>query len=388
MAAMPKLTAAPLADPNAPVPPPSRSAVPSAPRGAPAQPRVGLVGVGAGAKALNPNAPRVSAPAPGAIAPPAPPVAVPAVIAPPPPAPAAVIPPRPPAVIAPPAPPAVRPPGGATPPAGVVAPPAPPAVRSAPPSVNMARPPAAGAPPIPGAAPAFPGRPAPAGAASVIAPPPPPAETAAPAAPAVPLRKSPVPETGAVETIDATQAAALKLIADGLDTQDYFQVLQLAQTANPGDIKKAFYRESRIYHPDRFFHLPPGDIKTSLNDIYKRITEAYHALRDDSKRKKYVSDIQGPDRANKLRYTEASESELKAEAKKAVEEEYGTNPKSRGFYKSALKDLEAQNWGAAERNLKSALTFEPSNAKFKEKLAEVQKKLEAQRKAGPSYMIK
>jgi DnaJ-class molecular chaperone len=178
-------------------------------------------------------------------------------------------------------------------------------------------------------------------------------------------------------------------MAFALEFEDYFQMLQVAQAATGPDIKRAFYRESRVYHPDRFYHLADGPAKEHINTIYKRVTEAYYVLRDDQKRKKYLSDISGPDRAAKLRFTEASETEQKIEAKKATEEEFGSNPRSRQFFKSALADLASQNFQSAERNLKMGLTYDPANQKFKDRLVEVQKKLDDQRRlSGDSFKIK
>lgn len=178
-------------------------------------------------------------------------------------------------------------------------------------------------------------------------------------------------------------------MAQQLNTLDYFQTLGLAQTASPGDIKKAFYRESRTYHPDRFFHLAESQEKSDIGSVYRRVTEAYYVLRDDAKRKKYLSDLAGADRNAKLRYTDATESELKAEARKTVEEEFGTNPKARPFFKTALAELEKGNLPAAQTALKMGLTYEPGNARFKEKLVEVQKKIEdARRGQAPSFLIK
>lgn len=206
---------------------------------------------------------------------------------------------------------------------------------------------------------------------------------------AIATRASPLPATGAVEQVTPQQAQQLAIIADGLDGQDYFQLLQVPQSAVAGEIKRSFYRDSRIYHPDRIFHLTDTKVKEDIGAIYRRITEAYYVLRDDAKRKKYLVDINGPERAAKLRYSEASEAELKAEAKKVVEEEFGTTPKGRQLYKTALQEIEGQQWAAAERNLKSALMYESSNVKFKEKLAQVQVKLEDQRKlSGDSFKIK
>ena len=136
------------------------------------------------------------------------------------------------------------------------------------------------------------------------------------AAPFTPTRPSPLPHTGAVETITPQMAQQLAFIADALDGQDYFEVLQLPQSAGAAEIKRAFYRDSRVYHPDRVFHLQDEKVKNDIGTIYKRITEAYFVLRDDAKRKKYLADITGAERAARLRYTEATDSELKAEAKK------------------------------------------------------------------------
>jgi DnaJ-class molecular chaperone len=224
-------------------------------------------------------------------------------------------------------------------------------------------------------------------------PPAPPARPAGPppvAAAAAPApRPSPLPTSGAVETITEQQAAALRKLAQGLNTVDYFETLGLSQAATPGEIKKAFYRESRTYHPDRFFHLAESQEKTDISSIYKRVTEAYYVLRDDTKRKKYLADLAGTERSNKLRYTDATESELKAEARKTVEEEFGTNPKARPFFKTALAEFEKGNLPAAQSALKMGLTYEPGNVRFKEKLAEVQKKIEdARRGQAPSFMIK
>ncbi len=192
-----------------------------------------------------------------------------------------------------------------------------------------------------------------------------------------------------METINPQQAAALRKLAQGLTSIDYFQALGLTQSANSGDIKKAFYRESRTYHPDRFFHLVDTQEKTDISSIYKRVTEAYYVLRDDTKRKKYLADLASTERGAKLRYTDATESELKAETRKTAEEEFGTNPKARPFFKTALAEFEKGNLPAAQTALKMGLTYEPGNARFKTMMADVVKKIEeARRGQAPSFLIK
>lgn len=210
-----------------------------------------------------------------------------------------------------------------------------------------------------------------------------------PPAAASPTPPPPPAAAGGRGTLDPQQIAELEARCAKLDQLDYFEVLQLSREAAPGDIKKAFYRESRAYHPDRFYQLDSKTLKDQINELYKRVTEAYYVLRDDTKRKKYLADISGPERAQKLRFTEASEAETKAAAKKEQEEQIGTHPKGRQFYQLGAADLEAGRWSSAERNLKMAMTYEPANARYKEKLAEAQKKLNEESKAkGESFKIK
>ncbi|MHB8417988.1 MAG: J domain-containing protein [Myxococcales bacterium] len=164
-------------------------------------------------------------------------------------------------------------------------------------------------------------------------------------------------------------------LAQVLDTLDYFQILKLPQEATPADIKQAFYRESRAYHPDRYHALPPCPVKEHAGRIYKRVTEAYVTLRDDRKRAKYLQDINGPERERRLRFSEEAEKEAKAEKKKQLEEQLGQTPKGRQLYQQAVKDLEAGKPEAAVRNLKLALGFEPQNERFKEQLRLAEKKI-------------
>ena len=158
-----------------------------------------------------------------------------------------------------------------------------------------------------------------------------------------------------------------------LESLDYYEVLRIPTSAGPAEIKAAYYRESRRYHPDRYAAVESAELRESIGRIYRRVNEAYTVLRDDVRRRKYLADVSGPERAQKLRFTEAEESEVKQEQKQKMEEQFGLTPNGRKFYAAALKEAEGKRWEAAERALKSALMYEPQNAKFKELLAQVEK---------------
>ena len=62
---------------------------------------------------------------------------------------------------------------------------------------------------------------------------------------------------------------------------DYYKVLGVDKKASAEDIKKAYRKLARQYHPDR----NPGDAKAE--ERFKEISEAYDVLSDPDKRKKY-----------------------------------------------------------------------------------------------------
>ena len=137
-------------------------------------------------------------------------------------------------------------------------------------------------------------------------------------------------------------------------------MLKIASGAIPAEIRAAYHRESRVYHPDRYAAVDDEPFRDRVGRIYRRINEAYTVLRDDARRKKYAGDLAGPDRARKLRFSEDDEAAVKEAQKKRAVEQLGQTPNGRKFYLAALADAQAGRWEGAERNLKMALAYEPA----------------------------
>ena len=188
--------------------------------------------------------------------------------------------------------------------------------------------------------------------------------------------------------MDPAFLVEVEALAAALDQLDYFGVLKLPQGASPADVKAAYYRESRAFHPDRFAAVPDPRVRELVGRIYRRVNEAYTVLRDDRRRARYLADVSGPERAQKLRFTEVEEAQVKEEQKKKIEEQLGQTPNGRKFYATALLEIQAKRWDAALRALKSALMYEPANARFKEQVALVERELEKTRSKGDPFRIK
>jgi DnaJ-class molecular chaperone len=189
----------------------------------------------------------------------------------------------------------------------------------------------------------------------------------------------------------SSQAKANQLdsLVEALDRLDYFEILQLPKNASRSEIKKAFHQGSRAYHPDRYYQLTDEALKAKVGRLYKRMTEAYYVLRDDAKRQKYLADVESEERSKRLRFSEVAEAETKQAVKKQNEEQIGVTPKGRQFFTTAMAEMDAQRWSAAERSLKMALTYEPTNPRYKEKLMEAQQRIYQETKQrGETFKIK
>ena len=95
----------------------------------------------------------------------------------------------------------------------------------------------------------------------------------------------------------AAPSAARQMIQkafDGLDGQNHYRILGVTEGSTTAEIKKAYFKLAKLYHPDR--HLDPEmqDVKGMLETLFSKLTEAYNTLSSRAARDEYdLSRIKG-----------------------------------------------------------------------------------------------
>lgn len=73
----------------------------------------------------------------------------------------------------------------------------------------------------------------------------------------------------------------MRMVGESMEFKDYYKILGVDRNADEKEIKRAYRRLARKYHPD----LNPGDREAEKK--FKEINEAYEVLSDPEKRKRY-----------------------------------------------------------------------------------------------------
>jgi curved DNA-binding protein CbpA len=76
-----------------------------------------------------------------------------------------------------------------------------------------------------------------------------------------------------------------------LDQMTFYDIFGVDDDAKKRDIKKAYFRMSKRYHPDKHFRKDLADIGPMLETVFKEITKAYRTLSSKSKREDYDSEL-------------------------------------------------------------------------------------------------
>ncbi len=87
--------------------------------------------------------------------------------------------------------------------------------------------------------------------------------------------------------LDSAFIEKVEELHDRLDSTNYYDVLGITKSATLNEVKEAYYKKTKEFHPDRHFYLPSETLKNKLNALFSFLTKAYKTLSDQELRKEY-----------------------------------------------------------------------------------------------------
>jgi tetratricopeptide (TPR) repeat protein len=83
-------------------------------------------------------------------------------------------------------------------------------------------------------------------------------------------------------------------VSKSLPTLNHFQVLGLGESATDAEVKAAYFRLAKRYHPDVHHHISLADLRDPIEKVFLRLGEAYEALETEERRAAYKRRIAPP----------------------------------------------------------------------------------------------
>jgi curved DNA-binding protein CbpA len=160
---------------------------------------------------------------------------------------------------------------------------------------------------------------------------------------------SPMPHEPQTAAPSATKET-IQHAYNNMEAQDHYQVLGVKRSATAQEIKKAYFKLAKLYHPDRHFDPEMSDMKLKLEALFMRIHEAYDTLNTQAKRDQYTGTL---GKGGKTSRAEQEEPEKTAKKESAVDQ-----------YNEGIRQFKAGNFWGAEEAFRWAARLDPGNPRF------------------------
>jgi curved DNA-binding protein CbpA len=180
----------------------------------------------------------------------------------------------------------------------------------------------------------------------------------------------------------------------------YHVLLGVEASANTRDIKRAYFKLSREFHPDRHFGRKMGGFAPRIETIFMKIVEAYELLSDPATRSEIERSMSQmpppeppPEPTSEAVGSAGAAPEPPVDTKRAVldrlrrhfripekmlvERRY----KAKQFHQTAMVSSRRGNWKEAGASIRLAIAFDPWNDEYKRSFAEVQARVHQVRAA-------
>jgi DnaJ domain len=122
-------------------------------------------------------------------------------------------------------------------------------------------------------------------------PAPPPSPSIRPMSMPVPVPPAPPKENANPNELSAEEVRRVDEVFASLDKKDAFELLELEREAEPKDIKRAYFKLSKEFHPDRFYVKADAEEKRKLTAIFTAVKSAFEILSDEKRRIAYLESL-------------------------------------------------------------------------------------------------
>jgi curved DNA-binding protein CbpA len=187
---------------------------------------------------------------------------------------------------------------------------------------------------------------------------------------------------------------------DGLKTKNHFEMLGIPRASSEAQVKEAYFRLAKRFHPDAHHDAALADLKDKLEAVFIKLGEAYEVLRNPRTRSSYESDLasrlprnvplvqpspgQEPPGPDPVLETKAAEEAVRRADKLFAEEKFWDaiqllepavgkltgKPRARGQVLLARAYAKNPNWlKRAEETLQTVAHEDPKNAEAHWQLA-------------------
>jgi curved DNA-binding protein CbpA len=163
----------------------------------------------------------------------------------------------------------------------------------------------------------------------------------------------------------------------------YHEVLGVSADADAKVVKRAYFKLSREFHPDRYFRRNVGSFGGSLERIFRKLLEAHEMLSDPMARAEMQRSLEsGGSEAARAAAARPSTAELQrrlrsfgAHARALL----ARRQKAKHYFETGMAAFRAERWLEAAASVRLAIAFDPGNEAYREAFGEVQQRAHEER---------
>ncbi|MBW2542660.1 MAG: DnaJ domain-containing protein [Deltaproteobacteria bacterium] len=193
----------------------------------------------------------------------------------------------------------------------------------------------------------------------------------------------------ALDIAPELQAQILEF-SESLD-RSYFELLDVPRDADAKQIKRAYFSLSKVYHPDRYFRANLGEYTLRLEQIFRKLVEAYELLSDPNTRaeiERTMGAMPEPEPEPAAAESEAAAApERKLPPRKLTKRQtlerlrrhFRLPPqilaerklRASHFYDAAMVAAKRERWHEAAPSLRLAIAFDPWNDEYRKRFSDI-----------------